>query len=88
MSIQAPEETAGLAPETLAALTAGLLLIDDARIYGLITGGPSIDREQCVAVLERLAADGVVASHEQAVCKAIEIMAELSAVTSGDGPER
>lgn len=35
------------------------LLVDDARLYGLITGGPVVDRARCFALLERGRARGL-----------------------------
>lgn len=37
----------------------GLLLIDSARQYGLITGGPKIDVERCQEILRRGREHGV-----------------------------
>lgn len=27
------------------------LLVDDARLYGLVTGGPDVDRQRCLNIL-------------------------------------
>jgi hypothetical protein len=69
-----------LSPRRLAALTKGCLLIDDARMYGLIDGGPKVDRERCVEVLDRLRKRGVVPTEEEAERAALDLMAELGAV--------
>lgn len=29
-----------------------LLALDDARLYGLVTGGPKVDRDRCVHILD------------------------------------
>jgi len=36
------------------------LLLDDCRLYGLLTGGPKIDRDRCIELIERGRARGVV----------------------------
>jgi len=36
-----------------------LLLLDDAKLYGLLTGGPRVDRERCRWTLERGAEQGI-----------------------------
>jgi hypothetical protein len=41
-----------------------LLRIDAARQYGLIVGGPAIDVDRCVELLERGAAQGTVPRRE------------------------
>ena len=69
-----------LSPERLAALAAGCLLIDDARLYGLIDGGPSIDRVRCRAVLDRLEAEGIVPEQDEISNAALELLAELGQV--------
>lgn len=67
-----------LSPQRLAALSAACLLIDDARLYGLIDGGPEVDREQCEAVLERLKREGIVPSAQEVESSAIALVLELS----------
>lgn len=69
-----------ISPARLAALTAGCLLIDDARLYGLIDSGPQVDRRQCAKVLAELEREGIVPDEEQAANAAIELMAELGMV--------
>jgi hypothetical protein len=69
-----------VAPERLAALAAGCLLIDDARLYGLIDGGPQVDRARCGQVLAELERAGVVPDEGDAAAAAIELMAELGMV--------
>lgn len=66
-----------LPPRRLATLTAGLLLIDDARIHGLIDGGPAVDRRRCNAVLRNLRRDGIVPEHDEVSAAALSLMAEL-----------
>lgn len=66
-----------LEPRYLAALASGALMLDDARRYGLIEGGPSIDREHCVEILARLEAEGVEVSEDETLAVAIELMAEI-----------
>lgn len=38
------------------------VLLDSARQYGLVVGGPVVDVERCLALIERGRARGVVAS--------------------------
>jgi hypothetical protein len=61
----------------LAVLTAGLLLIDDARIYGLIDAGPDVDRERCHDLLRRAEGYGIVPDADEAEAAALSLMAEL-----------
>jgi hypothetical protein len=65
-----------LSPRELAALAAGCLMIDDARLYGLVSGGPKVDREHCEAVLERLGREGVVPTKAEAQQAALDLIAE------------
>lgn len=30
----------------------GALVLDDCRLYGLITGGPVVNRDRCIEILE------------------------------------
>lgn len=36
-----------------------LLLLDSARQYGLVTGGPAIRADRCAEILQRAAARGI-----------------------------
>lgn len=38
------------------------LALDDARLYGLVRGGPEVDADRCVELLERGAAMGITPS--------------------------
>lgn len=67
-----------LPPRALAALAAGCLLIESARLYGLVTGGPPIDVEQCEAVLARLAREGVVPTEDETQAAACRFIAEIN----------
>ena len=69
-----------LSPEQVAVLIAGVLLIDDARMYGLIDSDLVIDRSRCDAILMRLAAAGIKPDVDEAASKALELMAELGAI--------
>jgi hypothetical protein len=40
-------------------LADGLLAVDSARTYGLITGGPDVDVARCAAILRRGRARGI-----------------------------
>lgn len=66
----------------LAVLAAGCLLVDDARLYGLIDGDLGIDRQRCRAVLRQAEAAGIVADSDEAAAAALHVMAELGAVRS------
>ena len=41
-----------------------LLLIDAARLYGLITGGPDIDAARCEEIIDRAQALGITPTDE------------------------
>ncbi len=41
-----------------------LVLIDAARAYGLIRGGPAVDVERCCEILDGGAARGIFPAHE------------------------
>lgn len=69
-----------LTPHQIATLIAGVLLLDDAKHYGLIDSGPVIDRPRCDAILLRLAARGIRPDPDEAAAKALELMAELGAI--------
>ena len=43
----------------------GLLLLDSAVQYGLVTGGPRPNLERCRAILERGAALGIVLTRDE-----------------------
>lgn len=66
-----------------ARLAAGLLLIDDARLYGLITGGPVIDRERCVAFLDRAAEHGVEPDEQATQDAAIALVHAFNGADDG-----
>jgi hypothetical protein len=56
-------------------LAEACLLIDSARQYGLITGGPIVDVDRCVALLDRGRARGIVpvkAGVDQAIAAFVE----------------
>jgi hypothetical protein len=57
---------------------AGLLMIDDARLYGFVTGGPVIDRDRCMEVLTLAAAQDIIVSPDQATYAGIELLAGLA----------
>jgi hypothetical protein len=61
----------------LATLSAGLLLIDDARLYGLIDSGPDVDRGRCADVLERARRHEIVVDDDEVAAAAVALMAEL-----------
>lgn len=59
-------------------LAAGLLVIDDARLYGLMRGGPDIDRARCEAALAMAAERGYVPDAVQARKAAVELASEMA----------
>jgi len=69
-----------LSPRELAALAAGVLLIDDARLYGLIEGGPDVDRARCEELLQQAREEGIVPTKDEASDAAIVVMAEIGVV--------
>lgn len=69
-----------LEPRVLAACAAALLVIDDARLHGLIDDGPIIDRGRCREILTELQSQGVVPDPDEAAVKVLELMAELGEV--------
>lgn len=64
-------------PRELGALCAALLLIDDARLCGLVDGAPEVERERCEDVLSELARDGVTIDVDEASGKMLELLAEI-----------
>jgi hypothetical protein len=64
--------------EAAAVLAAGHLMIDDARLYGFVEGGPKINRERCVEILDQAAAVGIVPTKEAATQAALDIIAEVN----------
>jgi hypothetical protein len=59
-----------------ATLAAACLLIDDARLYGFVVGGPTIDRERCVEVLDQAARVGIVPTKLATEQAALDLIAE------------
>lgn len=70
----------GMSLRDLGACAAALLLIDDARLYGLVDGGPEVDRGRCEQVLEELARARVWPTEDEMHAKVLELLAELGAV--------
>ena len=67
---------------------AGLLLIDDARQWGLLRGGPTIDRARCEEIIAGAAERGVAIPPSVAREAAVELALGLSEPTWPDTPER
>lgn len=61
----------------LATLAAALVMIDDARIHGLIDGGPHIDRAQCRRTIGQAHAEGFICDPDEVAAAALSLMAEL-----------
>ena len=59
---------------------AGFRAIEDARMYGLIQGGPKVDIARCDEILERGAARGITPSRNP-----IELAIGLVRAINGDG---
>jgi hypothetical protein len=56
-----------------------LLHLDSARAYGLVTGGPAVNVDRCIELLERAKARGIVPTEaDEAVC-----LRQLVAESSG-----
>jgi hypothetical protein len=76
-------ETAFQLPETLeewrsaAQSAAGLQLIEAARIYGFIDGGPKINLDRVDEILELARNRGIVPTTEEAQQAALILIAEL-----------
>jgi hypothetical protein len=60
---------------TLARAASGLLLIDDARLWGLIQGGPGVDRARCEEILQLAGDNGIGMSTLDAADAAAEFAA-------------
>lgn len=54
---------------------AGLLLIDDARVFGLVAGGPDIDRDRCEEIIRLGGEQDITLRGMQAVDAAVAITA-------------
>lgn len=77
-----PDLTTALPPagaehewRTLARAASGLLLIDDARQYGLVKGGPGVDRARCEEILALAGEYGVSVTTIDAAGAAVEFAA-------------
>ena len=72
-----------------AVLAAAVLLIDDARLYGFVSGGPGVDRARCDEILHRAEAEhDIFVTADEASDLAVELMAGLNAQAAevgGDG---
>lgn len=66
-----------VAAHELATLAAACLLIDDARIHGLIDAGPEIDRARCRRVIGQAHAEGFIVDQDEVSAAALSLMAEL-----------
>lgn len=73
----------------LAASAAGLLLIHDARTYGLMGGGPDIDTDRCDEVMAAARERGLAPNAVDARNAAIALIAEWNrgAVVPALNPE-
>jgi hypothetical protein len=63
----------------VATAAAGLLLIDDARLFGLVRGGPTVVRVRCEPVLATAAEVGIVPTPEEANAAAMRVIAAVNA---------
>lgn len=75
-----PLDSPSLSPHRLAVLASACLLIDDARLYGLIDSGPDVDRTRCRQIIDDLGRQGIAAAAEEIEAAALALMAELGAV--------
>lgn len=62
---------------------AGLLLIDDAKLYGFVRGGPAIDRRRCEEILAGASEHGITPDTDAVQEAAISIMAGFNGVDEG-----
>lgn len=76
-------ETSGLTDQELADLSQGLILLNDAKLYGFIEGGPKIDVEHCEVVLARLAREGIVPDEDGAQRSAVAFIAQFNTEKEG-----
>lgn len=67
-------------PRDLAALAGAFLLLESARLYGFVDGGPDVNVDRCEQVIAFLRDQGVTATEEEIEQKVIAILAELGAV--------
>jgi hypothetical protein len=78
--VSAGEPLSAISSEQLremATLARACLLIESARAYGLITGGPAVDVDRCEEVLEHATERGVESSQDDVDAAAIGILAEV-----------
>ena len=68
---QTPEEW-----RVVAQMAAGLRLIEDARLYGFLVGGPTIDVERVDDVIDRARELGLAPTVDEAQQAALELAAE------------
>jgi hypothetical protein len=59
----------------LARAASGLLLIDDARLFGLVHGGPAVDRARCLEILAMAGEHGISVTTIDAAGAAVEFAA-------------
>lgn len=59
------------------ALAEACLLLDSARQYGLVTGGPQVNVDRCVEILDRGKALGYVPSRTEIDAAVERLVAEL-----------
>ena len=63
----------------VAALSAaGLLLIEDAKLYGFVTGGPDIDRDRCEEILALAGEHGITIGIDQATQAGLDLIASFN----------
>ena len=70
-----------MTPHDMALLAAGCLMLDDARLCGLIDPDATIDRARCLELLHQAKRDGVVVSEEDCERAALRIMAALGVLS-------
>jgi hypothetical protein len=76
----APFLSVPMSPHRVGVLAQACLLIDDARLYGLIDSGPDVNRARCEEIIDDLARQGIGAAQEEIEAAALSLMAEFGAV--------
>jgi hypothetical protein len=64
----------------VARTAAGALLLDDARLYGFISGGPGVDTSRCEEAIAAARERGLAPTLIESTDAAVELAAEWNAV--------
>lgn len=55
------------------------IALDDCRMYGLLVGGPTVNRERCLSIIDRAKARGISFSREQILEAAVDLVRQMNA---------